>query len=617
MTWTGLRQWVAVALALAVLPAAGWAAPASQPSPPRPLETILPASTLAAFSWEGTCRRGDDLRRTGLVRVLRRQRVKDFFRRFYHSMRAQVERAIRGDERVVRLHRTVDNLLRSVVQAQITVGVLDLGKGGPSLVVIIRPWKEPEVLHRHMDHLLGVLASEERPLRHHSRQGHRVWSFDPDQALFPVAWVRSPTMLVVGVGPGALDRTLAVMDGRAPSRFGSALFRRAWGKTHGERSLWRVFLNTRRLGAGAGGEWSRWYQPWMHLFDLDAVQAVCVTLGTHGDGFHSVAFLDVPRPRRGLLAEFDQPTLDEKELAIVPPDADFFYATRWDLTGVYRRLTGLALTGQAEPRARPGHGLADLPFRLLELKLGFDLERDLLPHLGDTVIVYNSPSEGLYVTGLTLALTVRSRTGVQRCIERLARPRSGEPARVRIVAGNEHGDRFWMWQFQDDTEVAPTIGLGQRHVLVGLFPQPVLAGLRRSRHLPPSWPGPQAYHQIRRRLPERVVTLRYADVRPSVRLLLGLAPVLIRSSWPRLRALGLDLDITGVPTAGEVEAQLPPCVGVTTVDEEGIVSQAYVSIPLPAGLAEILPTLITGRILLNLARQLHRARPVTKSRQDR
>ena len=608
--------WVAFGLCTVAGPA-GAGAPATRPEP-RPLETLLPASTLASFSWEGFDRRGAALRQTALVSILRRPKVKDFFRRFYHSLRRHIDKAIHGDEELVRLRLTIDELLRTVVHAQVTVGVLSLTGRTSNIVVIIRRTGDPDNLNTQVDALLGVLADEDRRLRKHQRAGHTVWSFDREQALLPVGWVRTKTMVVVGVGPTALDETLAVMAGRAPSLLDTPPFQRAWAKTDGEGSLVRVFMNCRRLADGAGGAWSQAYGPWRRTLGLEPLEAVSLTLGTQGEAFTSAAFFDVPSPRRGIFAEFDQEPLDEKELAVVPPDADFFYATRWRLLGLYRRLVGLNVTGVAEPHQRPRRGLASFPFLLVDALLGFDLENDLLAHLGDTVIVYNSPSEGLYVTGLTLAITLGDRGGVRRCIERFVKARSAALARsgVRVVARNDGTDPFWVFRFDDDTPVEPTAGLGRHHVFVGLYPQPVLAGLRRSRNLPTGWPAPADYARIRRRLPVRAVTVRYGDMRQSARLLLGLAPVLIRLGWPKLRAAGLELDTASIPCAGEVAPYLFPNVGVTVADDAGVTSRAYMSVPLPAGLGEIATTVAQGSLLLRVADRLHRTRRMKSEVED-
>src|SRR5208283_1174086 len=133
---------------------------------------------------------------------------------------------------------------------------------------------------------------------------------------------------------------------------------------------------------------------------LDGLKAVRFHSGFEGPAERSLIEVDMPAPRKGILTLANGKPFKLGDLPAMPPDVITFSATRFDWAGFYD--TGIqavqAIVGVVAPEELPKvkEGL-----KQADAILGINLRTDLLGELGDMLVTYNSPSEGLFSLGQT------------------------------------------------------------------------------------------------------------------------------------------------------------------------------------------------------------------------
>ena len=90
----------------------------------------------------------------------------------------------------------------------------------------------------------------------------------------------------------------------------------------------------------------------------------------------------------------------------MPPDVNRWSAHRLDPAAVYD--AAIQILDLTHPPDADADGDADTAAQRLDKAAGIDVKADLLPHLGDTVVAFCSPSEGLISFGQVFAIEVKN-----------------------------------------------------------------------------------------------------------------------------------------------------------------------------------------------------------------
>ncbi len=235
---------------------------------------------------------------------------------------------------------------------------------------------------------------------------------------------------IAGFGEGSLEAILARTDRQPPAWLTAAL-----ADVPVERRTGVIYLNLKALrekfiGSQLDTSDSRAI---VGMLGLDNAEALVSTTGLDASGYVNKALLALEGPPRGLLRLVSDGPLRPEDLAPIPRDATLALAVRFDLQQAVQII--LTAIDAMSPERRAGLNQA---FDQIGRDLGVDLRRGLLPALGDTWCIYNSPGEGgLVVTGLTAVVPIRNHQVLSAAYGKLV-----DLVKKNLAAGPDTGSAF-------------------------------------------------------------------------------------------------------------------------------------------------------------------------------
>ncbi len=326
----------------------------------------------------------------------------------------------------------------------------------------------------------------------------------------------------------------------------------------------------------------------MRALDIKQIKSLSGAIAPQGDGFRIAWYLNAPGGESGLMRFFHQKPLTAGDLAVVPRDANFFYATNFDLRGFYEEIA--AALKEADPKLHDGWvSLIAEGERLVGIKL-ID---DVLGPLDDGWFLYNAPSSGgVLGTGMILAIEAKDAAHAERSLTALAEciveHIGGAKARVATCkASGGQTVRFVDVKVSPEMAViAPAWAAVGRYLVIGLYPQSVVTAVERlsqpEGELTASSILKRADFVARRKaLPEHANAIAYLDAKD---LLGGLYRVLLpvlSAATVELARVGIELDVSLWPRAQTVERHLFGMVSGLAADENGVLMVSHAPLPVP------------------------------------
>ena len=329
---------------------------------------------------------------------------------------------------------------------------------------------------------------------------------------------------------------------------------------------------------------------------LNNVTAFCATTGLGHSGFVSRTLVAIDGRPQGLLGFADAKPLAEADLAALPADATFAAAVRIDPLAVFQQFIGMA--DKFDPRAK-----AQILASLMQMQkaIGIKMPEDLLGPLGDTVSIYDSPSEGGLLAGLTAVVNVKdpakAKTAygklMQTMQQELNRPSATNPqfetrpvrpaieklefAGKEIYFFNAPGPNFF---------IAPAWCLTDDELIIALFPQSIKARLSRDANFPSLAQSP-ALKQVFAE-DGGALAVGYCD---TSRLFDHLYPMLlgmVQVMTGQMQREGIDLNVAMLPSAQAIRRHLTPGISTVRRTKEGIEFTSHTPLP-GAGLSAAAP----------------------------
>jgi hypothetical protein len=195
-----------------------------------------------------------------------------------------------------------------------------------------------------------------------------------------VWWAEKEDLVISFPGPSSGDAVIAALDGKAPCALEHPLYQALSKPEGGFQPVCFAFADTANCPAiptrltellhTMGAEWG--------------VQRIDARLGFEGDALVTVTRVTAPKPRRGPLALFNQPTFERSALLPLPTGVDSLVALSMNparvLEALYAADTSDTIKTQVEELAK-------------SIRRGgkIDLERDLLAHLGPKMVFFLAP----------------------------------------------------------------------------------------------------------------------------------------------------------------------------------------------------------------------------------
>ena len=320
---------------------------------------------------------------------------------------------------------------------------------------------------------------------------------------------------------------------------------------------------------------------------LTGIKSACFWDGFDGEESRGVIEIEFTGQRKGLTrmfqpqpdgraegrkpsGEFDRPMpLKMEDLPPLPADLTRFAAARLDPGAVYD-VGILAVTSMApfgadledrelqSPTAEKYLQKRREKLRaMVDDEIGFKLA-DLFGSLGDKVVTYHAPSDGLPLSGQVLAISVKDAKGLRRYLDLLGRKiESGTGKEVTIRKRDCLGIEVREFVVRERSPMTVSYAICDGWLVIGLQPQPVRGFIHRAKGNLPSWKPDERTAKTLAKLPADRCVLQVADPRATLHGFLGAGPILTG-------VLGKDvaqiLEAGIIPHAGEASKHLFPNV---------------------------------------------------------
>lgn len=588
--------WMALGvLGMVVVPAQGAQAPAKG----APLETLLPADVWVNVSWTGLWKHRADYRKTVVYTLIKHPDVKAFFSKLFHSAGRAIVRSP-GQKHPKEKGQLQDLFKLSRVALH---GELDIAVGftmaGPQMALLLRPpADEAEAADKLLTSFLKGIARP-APAEEGQQPDPNKMVIGPDM---PLRRSKIDDVHVITIGAGMLEKIEAVAGGEAVSLMKDPVYSRAHRKTGGTKSISLIYIGVKRILAMLRPMLPPQAGAALDHTGLSDLNAVGWSVGFEDRGMTTYMYLDMPAPRKGLFKMADGEPISLQELRVAPPDAHFLMTARCNARKTFDMLVSLAKKTSPQKAPKPAEGEqappplhpVDKAIQKLEKDLGFKIREDLLDSLGDAVVLYSSRSDGMFITGLTLAIPVKDMAKFKSCGHKLlAKIGGGLKKRAGVVMDRVKVEptayHMRVIRVPGNCPFTPTVAVSNKYLFASLYPQGVKAALRRAGKLPAKWTPPAGFAEARKHLPERLLSMRYVDPEGAFRVITALLPVIGSFVWDDLEKAGVDFDVALIPPIGEITKDLFPNIAGGYVDDEGITMKSYASVtlPLPGGLLSV------------------------------
>ena len=195
-------------------------------------------------------------------------------------------------------------------------------------------------------------------------------------------------------------------------------------------------------------------------------------------GIREVIEVDVPGPRKGILRLFGGKPIAIEKLPLMPPDVNRWSAHRLEPSAVYD--VAMQLLDLTHPPDADSSGDTDTAAQRLDKAAGIDMKADLLPHLGDTVVAFCSPSEGLISFGQVFAIEIKDGEQVLQALDQIVQTQSGGNVKLRKRPVADGEVREIYVRNRGGFFFTPSYAVYKGWLVMSLFPQPVQAYIQRA-----------------------------------------------------------------------------------------------------------------------------------------
>ena len=436
------------------------------------------------------------------------------------------------------------------------------------------------------------------------REGFTVNSQDKSSAA-KVGWWKEGTHFVLYVGTSPIDRVVKAFaaNSAAGGMTNHPLLDRCskCAKQTGFTSVARGFIDTGSvvgLAKRLAGPFVPGLSQRLDALGVGGLKSLVFSSGFNGKESRAVWELDMPGERQGFAKMIKGAPLTLADLPPLPPDVTRFSMLRVNPAAAYDALLGLAETVGSGESLGVEDGVSDFAevvkrrkayiAREVDKFVGIAVKDDLLPHLGDKVVIYQSPTEGLSVFGTVLCLSVKDGPKVKVAMDRMQRifeSAAGGPMKVRkkMIHGVEVRELYG----RGFNVVTPTYAVVGDWLVLGGNPQVVHGLVMRSKGALDAWKPDAGTAKRLAGMGADAVGIQYCDPRGTAQNLCTVGPLFL-ATVGQLVSRGNDggdfdpIDVGLVPNSHELTKHLFPNLTVTRDDGKTLRVEVNESLSLPA-----------------------------------
>jgi hypothetical protein len=445
---------------------------------------------------------------------------------------------------------------------------------------------------------LQLLATIERgeveQVKVSGRDINRIKANGPDDV--QVAWWQEGSHIVLTIGTEKVEHTLGLVDGKTPraNLTASPLFQSV-SRFNRYETIARGYVDLERLLTMARA----FGPPADQIIDelgFAGLKDLTFHLGFAGKYQQSTITLRHTGERKGWLKLLTAPAdLTLAKRPPLPPDATSVAVLHLEPAAVYDlvRKTAEVVAGAVEPNNREE---VKKGFDELDKTLGLDVRKDLLATLGSTVVLYNSPGEGLVFFGWGLAVEVKDPKRLQSALDTLSQSLSGLLAGDGSVQKVKYQgvDAYVMRMGERDFfPFLPSWTVHNGWLVIGISPQSVKGVILRSQKPYSVWkPSPVVEELVKEMLKNpkaKLLAVSEADPRTSLKAASSYGQLFV-SILSLTREV--DLDPASVPHFQALTEPLFPNAVVVVDEGDALRIESRGSLALPVDALGLDSTLI-------------------------
>jgi hypothetical protein len=328
---------------------------------------------------------------------------------------------------------------------------------------------------------------------------------------------------------------------------------------------------------------------------LGNLQAIVFSSGFNGKESRALYEFDLPGPRQGLAKIIKPSPVILADLPPLPPDVSRFSLLRIDPTGAYDAglvffdTLSASQSFGVEDQAKTPQESARLRKQYLERELnkflGLNLKEDLLPHLGDKLVIYQTPTEGLSVFGTVICISVKDAEKIQTATDRLQRGLetiASSPIKIRrkVLKGVEIREVY----SRGFGVITPTYAVIGDWLVIAGHPQPVQGFVLRHKGELEKWQPDTATAARLSKMPSDAIGIQYCRPESVVHNLCCIGPLFLSTltRFNQNNSTEFDpLDIGLIPNGHELGRHLFPNLTYTRDDGKTVRIEVNDSFSLP------------------------------------
>jgi hypothetical protein len=572
-----MRKRMALAALALLAPGLAWA----QTGP----EHVLPAKSQLYFRWDGAKAHREEFDKTAWGKTLKGDTGK-FLTELWNVAKENIEQVIdQQDPNAAAIFKDVTSALGMIGESGVAIGV-ELDKVNPPRfnAVLVFPGAATET-----GKLLGLIqkavdasGAEVKDSKVGRRLVHRL-DIENTPGLM-LGWWKEGEDVVLSFGSVDPAEHARAVDGKKAGLARNPLYQKVQGFkefTTGSRG----FLDVQGL-VGVFEDLSPEVAKFVEALGVRGLKSVTFVSGYEGEAFRDVLEVDIPGPRKGLLALSSTKKFSLKDLPPLPSDATSFSAASIEVGNAYDVLLSLVEAG-VKAFAPDEAPKVQMFLQAAEQQLGVNFKDDIFGCFGDMTVSYSSPAEGPLGLGATTLVKVKDGKKLARSIETLVK----NIPNMKGVEINLQKKKYRDVELMDLYFKAELFNtrLGSFAVykdwfIFSQYPQGIKGFVLRSHGELPVWKASDDLTKVLAKFPKEFTAIEVSDPRPTIKFLLSVTPIVVDTinkfvpfAFPNYRPLDLDL----VPHAQEATHRLFPRVSITTEQNGKVRAESRSSIGLP------------------------------------
>ena len=284
----------------------------------------------------------------------------------------------------------------------------------PSVAVLIRPGRDRDAFAKHLDAIVQSIAPDGESVVAVKVGEVTYRKIKGPPEIGDISFGFLDDVFFVAIGPETARQLIEVSPEK--SLGGSKKFMECWKPVGGENEQLAFYIDIpvllERIDAlfsptppGGAAPQTQSVSPLRRAVEAMAVDKVTAIAGCTrivDRGMYTKVRLFTPAPHSGLLSPLSGAPLSDADLAGVPEDADFVAAVRLSPESLWTEIRQIARRFSLEAENDLLRNLARI-----EKDLDVSLAEDILPALGDTIVLSSAPSQGGFLTGTLLSVSVK------------------------------------------------------------------------------------------------------------------------------------------------------------------------------------------------------------------